>query len=132
MRVNEKGWTIPGIQDLNKVEAYNSNNEIIGGLLLQASSIAPMNIRGENDRQFANKILQYSINGKPFCYYASISQYYYNKATKIGAVSGIEAYVAYYDQDGDGIFEAMEPIPSLLIKWRPHLPDWVKKASQKQ
>jgi hypothetical protein len=129
--VNQKGWAVPGIRDLNQLKVYNLNEEIIEGIPVQVSSIAPVNVYGDKDSELANRILRYAINVKPFCYIASLSVYRYDKNSKAGGIPGDEFYRAYYDEDGDGIFETREDLRPPVV-WRPHLSDWVKKAIQNQ
>ena len=38
--VNEQGWAVPGIKDLNRVKVYNLREEVIEGIPVQVSWIA--------------------------------------------------------------------------------------------
>jgi hypothetical protein len=52
-----------------------------------------------------------------------------------GGVTGSIFEQAYYDEDGNGLFQTRDDIVILLggpATWHLRLPDWVKKASQKQ
>jgi hypothetical protein len=130
--INKKGWEVPGILDLNHVKGDDLKEEIIEGIPVQVSDIAPTNpTRFDYTHEIANRIRRYAINGKPFCYYAALSTYIFDKASGAGSVPGIQYYRAYYDEDGDGIFEIIE-YSRLSNIWHPHVPDWAKNASKKQ
>jgi hypothetical protein len=76
------------------------------------------------------KLWRYSINGKPFLY----SMWVYPCSTndgKEGGCIGSDVKLAFYDDEGEGIFKRMEFVPTALLteaarNWKPRIPEWAR------
>jgi hypothetical protein len=133
---NKQGWLVPGVKDLDRRNAPYSADQIIEGILTRYTIFSP--IRNERAiiplRTFSaetkqteisvNQIFRYDIDGKAFCYIVSMSPVH------DGNVVGVNFFYAFYDEEGKGAFQIKVPMGPL--PWHIHLPDWVKKAGQKQ
>ena len=136
--VNEQVWAVPGIKDLNQVKVYNLREEVIEGIPVQVSSIAsdgtrvPGNAKGCSME--AMGIARFAVNRKAFCYRIPMRFFCIDENGSGGAL-GVSCTYAYYDEQGQGVFTIRDMINDVLggpDYWHIHLPEWVKKASQKQ
>lgn len=75
----------------------------------------------------AHQITRYStVDGRPFLYTMMV---FTCSSEKVGGVvhggcSGDDVFVAYYDLNGDGVFETMETPRD--PKWLPTMPKWAR------
>ncbi len=135
-----EGWAIPGIEHPDHLKIFNLREKLIESTAVQISSIQPNSKAtkldygsGQSGEVVINEINRYSFNGKPFCYLVTMSP-----SMEGGRlISAVEFEYAYYDEDGKGLFQTREivgppPPPHSTEPYPVHLPNWVKKAIQKQ
>lgn len=140
--VNEDGWTVPGVADLDSMRLLNKSELIIEEKRIRMSYSAKegnrrdvikfQSIYESNDvikyREIEIQVLgivQFDINGKPFCYEVNMGLVH-------NGIGVLTAYsFAYYDEDGRGIFGTREELgPRRPGIPRVRLPEWVKNLSQ--
>ena len=141
--VKPEGWNIASLQRLKtksqsqlRVASSNVNVKALlvpdDGILFEDTAYcldihgsrtlhpSPMNARGA---------ARYDVNGRVFCYtvfgpgvaIAQISK----TERRVGAL-GCESRFAFYDQDGDGKFETLVPLP-YETPFEPKVPLWVQR-----
>jgi hypothetical protein len=139
--INEDGWTVPGVAEIDSMRSSNKLTRNIEGKSIQVSRYS------QTKRQIikfpvideSNGIIKYGeieievlwinqfdINGKPFCYKVSVGLIR-------NGMGILAAYTyAYYDEDGTGKFKTREgplgPMKPGIQEIR--LPDWVKNIDQ--
>jgi hypothetical protein len=135
--VKEKGWEIPDFSLSKKKETYSLPIEISES---EKITVTVTNYEIENedlvtDEPFKSinwnnigkiqirELKEFSIKGHKFCYKI--------QANRIG--HGSLFYFAFYDDDGDGVFETLlldEKDKSGLSSFHlpPHIPSWLQKV----
>jgi hypothetical protein len=151
-QVNDPAWNVPGIKPPVQGRMINQREDMAEGIKVQVSSLVPESngndspgrtelyfTLGDNEERkyVVNAISRYAVNGKPFCYVLSVSPTTTNYIGefKVEGVLGMAITYAYYDEEGQGKFKTRESINSVRTAsyhWQVRIPDWVKKASQKQ
>jgi hypothetical protein len=145
---NEQGWQVPGIERYNRNSVHNKIIRDLEGVKIQVSSskidaqnrdvrlykiTVPSSDKSENKLTakdvVINRITEYAIGDKPFCYVVSMSPHNYDEKTGISSVVGYEYSYAYYDEDGSGHFQTMEYVSTIGNGWQLYLPNWVKKTT---
>jgi hypothetical protein len=132
----KEGWLVPGIKNIDPRNAGYKGSENIDGIEIHSTSFSiPLEKQftkvlvttksGETKEVEVNitLIVQYEYDRKVFCYMVECEDIDH------GVRMGSSFLVAYYDDEGNSSFQARE---SIGPGWRVRLPDWVKKASQKQ
>jgi hypothetical protein len=133
--VNKEGWQIPGLAQAKEfrpptlVQAAGKDS-----VKVYSSWLRPFNEDGSkvtlnnylSDVQVKElgiiavqvlTLVKYEINKRPFCY-----------IVKYRSTYTVEA-LAYYDEDGDGLFELVETAKSSL-DFIPRIPDWARQQAQ--
>jgi hypothetical protein len=133
--MNKDGWQIPGLAHAKEIKpptlipaAGNDSVKVYSTWLRpfnEDSSKVTLN-NYLSDAQVKElgiiavqvlTIVKYEINNRPFCYVAKYRSTY-----------TVEA-LAYYDEDGDGLFELVE-IAKASLDFIPRIPDWIKQQAR--
>jgi hypothetical protein len=150
--INERGWKVPGTEEIKKRPVLRQREETINGIKIQITQIDPIrklkggfdayttmpDISISNETVYyrdhsvvALALTKYSFKGKAFCYLVSMATYSPSADPLFfgGAVAGDQFYCAFYDEYGYGLFQTREPANLLLGSpnyWHVRLPEWVK------
>jgi hypothetical protein len=144
--INIDGWLVPGL-DWTRGHSPTTDSkriEVDGQTVIVTRFLPPQRKAGKpalsrlplifldgsaailRVRDFVvGQIDRYQLNGRPFCYVVTVRPYSYDRLSRQGGVVALEMQLAFYDDDGDGKFETMEPVNSILggkEQWRIRLP----------
>ena len=149
-RVILKGnhWTVPGLKLVDSSHPLKRTAVQIDGVTAQRSDFAvhhkpnqlhpgdrvelvfqsPEAIWLQERELVADYIRIFTAAGRTFCVWVTVHPYDYDDKTKVGGAVGAQFDLAFYDFDGDGEFETLEPASSEIgpQEWQPRLPDWAK------
>jgi hypothetical protein len=144
--INLDGWELPGVRGSRFVKrklwpwSKNAGNIRIflsilrprgGSLILDQRAHYSAQVDGtlmvERVAISTSSIMRFDVEGKPFCYVyfgggarTLISANGQKQVVPLGCSGG----VAYYDEDGDGVFERLETLGG-TIGFEPRIPKWV-------
>lgn len=76
---------------------------------------------GREDRRSTSLVHVYVANGRPFCLFLFADDE--PDCPECGV--SCKALLVLYDNDGDGIFETLEPAGTFPPYWKPTLPSWL-------
>jgi hypothetical protein len=145
--LNPDGWVVPGIKNIAKgASPENSHIETVEGQKVNVSTLNPVHPLSDHPGVFVpligikedtvrcllqelvgEKITQYQLDGKIFCYLVYATYWAYDDETKMGVRVAAATWFAYYDEDGNGKFETLEYAYYVLGSpemWKVHLPRW--------
>ena len=149
--VRQGGWDIPG-RSLFAKASWESKHSTVDGVAIRVETLDTLPntpgrlpkttpviftfIDGDTVLLFeqpssAWHITRYSTSeGKPFLYTMSVFRCTSEKVGDAvsGGCAGGDVFVAYYDLNGDGIFETMETPDAVArgeLDWKPTVPAWV-------
>ena len=140
---NKNGWEIPGLSiskvkqtSILEIEGKRIQVHNYGDYRLSPNPPVVKMLKrvGKSDDTFEllekevvlRSLVEYCIHGKPFCYSILVASMVGGRET------GAMQQIAFYDEDGDGIFETREPVgvPDVnRLHWI-ELPEWVKNTQQ--
>ncbi|MBN1568208.1 MAG: hypothetical protein JXA73_10200 [Acidobacteria bacterium] len=143
----ERGWQVPGLSHYDREKVHNKLEKHIDNTTVQMSSIK-LDRHDRINKLFKfvvpspdkpdkmivrdvriNRILEYSINDRPFCYIVSMTPHIYDEKTGIGYSPAYEFSITYYDEDDSGRFKIMEygNTAGVFGEKEINIPNWVKR-----
>lgn len=140
--VNQSGWEIPGLTDNEVVDPRKQLASAYGvrAVPLHITVLRPkrelmetIDLYGSKDggetvvvrkrRVVIRSIIKCDVNGRVFLYLVQVGMVVYDPVSKKNGQSGLFG-LAFYDNDGDGIFESRESGP-FAVTPNLRIPDWV-------
>lgn len=138
------GWIIPGIEKHDQLKVIKQNEKTREGISIRESIYEPkrdrdgrrphvkipIRIKSNGNQKYEEKevvvreIIEYMIDGKPFCFLIKMSP-----MDKFGNAIGKSYGYAYYDENGSGLFQTREPVGIIggPSGWHLRIPEWVKQ-----
>jgi hypothetical protein len=140
--VKPHGWNIAPLEQL-KTKSHSqlrvaSGNVNVTALLVPEEGILfddtayYLNVNGNRTLHplpmNAYGAARFDVNGRVFCYTifgSGVAIEQISKSARRVAALGCEFHFAFYDEDGDGKFETLVPLPDRTA-FEPHVPLWAR------
>ncbi|MBK7704489.1 MAG: hypothetical protein IPJ30_01630 [Acidobacteria bacterium] len=135
--IRDGGWPIPKshlVKDQSfglKMKLPDGRNVKLKGIIYDFSkeivSDEPFRTLGYSNPNIRfTELFEYKIKGRTFCY-----KLLYSYVTK-----GVDNFLAYYDEDGDGVFESLVLDETVNGRYSvsniPHIPPWLLAKKSKK
>jgi hypothetical protein len=157
--VNPRGWHFPGQEGIAGAKPTSTTNAALAGIAVEISVFSNLPIWNQREKRYvtvrvpfatgsqdsititeqdlaADKVVRYSVANRPFLY--TMLAYPCSRRPKgPGGCAGADIKLAYYDDDGDGLFEVMEVVNSIISpdstqNWQPRVPAWAIDLGKSQ